>query len=101
MNKDQIRARYVEGLDTLPRHMHGGVSRYIERGIRPGDFLLCMLEGDMAGAQMRADPENRAFEKEWGVFLSDYVPIECHNTPEKVKAWMEHQGLSGLPDTRS
>lgn len=98
MTKDEIRARYVEGLDMLPRHMHGGVSRYIERGIRPGSFLLCMLQGHMEEAKLRADPENRAFEKEWGVFLSDHLPPDCHNTPLKVSAWMEMGGLSGYPE---
>ena len=98
MTKDAIRARYVEGLDLLPRHKHGGVSRYMERGIRPGDFLLCMLQGRTDEAKMRADAENRAFEKEWGTFLSDYLPEDCHGTPLKVEAWMKMGGLGGYPN---
>lgn len=95
----QILQRAREGMDRyLPDHMRAGMHRYLEQGIRPGDFMYLMLCGDLEGAKARADQTNRAHWDEWQIFLFDFLPIDCHNTPEKVAAWIAHRGLLGRPD---
>ena len=98
MIKDEIRTRYVEGLDILPRHMHGGISRYMERGVEPGGFLLKILQGRFSDAFVSADPENMAFEEEWSRFCSEFLPDDCHGSPLRVAAWMKMGGLDGYPN---
>lgn len=94
---EDIRLCYEAGLHLIPKHMHGGVVRYMESGIRPGDFLFLMLRGELDRAKLSADPANLACWREWGTFLSDHLPLTCHNTPLKVDAWMVMKGLSGMP----
>lgn len=99
MTHDAIRQRLQDGLTLhIPKHMHGGITRYVERGVRPGDFLLAFLQGHIEDAYQRADDINRAAWSGWENLGHDYLPIECHNTPAKVIAWMGHEGLAGLTD---
>lgn len=44
-SKAEIRAEYQAGLKTLPRHMHEGVTAYIEHGREMGG-LDGLPEGD-------------------------------------------------------
>lgn len=101
MTHDEIRNRYVYGLDLLPRHMHGCISRYMESGIWPGDFLYSMLTGRTADARTLADEENRAFEKGWAEFIANYLPDVCRGSMLKVAAWVKMGGLEGYPESRA
>jgi hypothetical protein len=82
----------------IPAHMHGGVMRYLERGVRPGDFLFAMLQGRLDDAYARADPTNQQHWTGWETFLSECLPAQCHGSISAVNDWMEHDGLAGLPD---
>lgn len=87
---------YKDGLHLIPQHMmHGAIARYIEHGIRPGHFLTALLSNDFMEAMGRADSENMAAIQGWAQFLYNYVPSNCYRSPEKVKAWMAHNGLAG------
>lgn len=99
MNRAEICQRLQDGLTLhIPNHMHGGLTRYVERGVRPGDFLLAFLQGRLDEAYQRADAMNRASWAGWENLAHDYLPPECHGSVEKVAAWMEHDGLFGLKD---
>ena len=39
--------------------MHGGIIRYYERGIPPGDFLCAVINNDLREACGRADDVNK------------------------------------------
>lgn len=100
MSAEEIRTRYEDGLKLLPPHMHGGIIRYVERGIEPGTFLYSMLRGEIARAKMSADPANLACWSQWQTFLEAHLVPDCHGTPLKVSAWMKMKGLSGFPDAK-
>lgn len=93
---EQMRKRYVEGLEMLPGHMRDGVTRYIEKGSEVGGFLTALLCGQLDFAWRQADQVNTAHRRAWEIFLSDHVPIDAHNTPEKVAEWKAHNGLAGI-----
>ena len=42
----------------LPKHIQGGVKRYIERGVLPGDFLQAVICNDLKESFGRADDIN-------------------------------------------
>ena len=84
---------YRDKLHTLPPHMHGAIVRWIERGIRPGDFLTALLSNDLMEAFGRADDQNTAAMQNWVIYLHNYAPIGCFGSPAKFQAWHEQGGL--------
>jgi len=97
VNKAEIKNLYSHGLNFLPRHMHEGIRFYVDHGRATGGFLTSLLDGDLDGAFMRADPTNLAHRKEWLTFLSEYLPEQCHGSRTKAEAWRKMGGLAGLP----
>ncbi len=45
--------------DRLPQTLRGGVYRYVEYGVLPGDFLTAVISNDLKEACARADDDNR------------------------------------------
>ena len=84
--------------DSLPAHMRGGIQRYIEEGVPPGDFLTAVLSNDLKESFARADDKNIAAMFEWVSFLYNYAPIYCHGSKDKVEKWIESGGLHGLEE---
>ena len=73
----------------LPEHMRGGMKRYLEHGIMPGDFLTAVLRNDLMEAMGRADETNLYALPSYGRFLYYYAPRGSYGSPENVKAWVE------------
>lgn len=82
----------------LPPHMQGGMQRYIENGIGPGDFMFAVLSNDLMGAMGRADDVNLYALPEYGRFLYNDAPANCFGSKEAVIAWIHHGGLKGLEE---
>lgn len=87
---------YLAKLYMVPSHMHGAITLWIEKGVRPGDFLTALLSNDLMGAMGRADEENQLAIHRWCTYLYSYVPNGCYGSPEKVKAWAADGGLNGI-----
>lgn len=83
----------MRAIDHLPEHMRGGVYRYVERGIHPGDFLGAVLENDLRGATMNADATNLRTLDRYGALLH-HLPTAAWGDKDKVNAWCEQGGLS-------
>ena len=43
----------------IPEYMRGGIVRYYENGLPPGDFLSAVIDNDLKEAIGRADGTNR------------------------------------------
>lgn len=83
----------------LPAHCQGGMRRYIEEGIAPGDFMLAVLSNDLVGAASRADNTNINRLKDYALFLYNEVPSTCWGSREKVDAWMQMMRAKKLGET--
>jgi len=75
--------------ERVPEHLRGGLQRYIEQGIKPGDFLTAVLENDLMEAMGRGDLASLA-----GLFglcgwLYNEAPAACHGSEAKVRKWIE------------
>lgn len=83
---------------NLPARMQDGARLYIERGIPGGSFMTALFSNDLLGAFQRADMENTAAMRTWASFLHNEAPCGCYGSPEHVKDWIAHRGLSGIED---
>lgn len=81
---------------NIPSHMHGGVERYIMKGIAPGGFLEAVLENNLFDAVSRADTENVDALKDWVLFIYNCVPSLCWGSRSTVTEWMTRGGWDGI-----
>jgi hypothetical protein len=79
----------------IPEYMIGGLRRYIEDGIQPGDFLRAVFRNDLTGAVERADNINITILPNYVKFLYNYAPHDCWGSAERYEAWLEKGGLNG------
>ena len=73
----------------IPDRMMGGLKRYVEQRVLPGDFLTAVLENDLREAVGRADDENMANLPAYVGYCHNEIPSTCWGSPEKVRAWLE------------
>lgn len=86
---------WKDKLYLIPSHMHDGVTRYIEDGIEPGDFMKSIFANDFVSAWGRADYLNQESFGGWAEFLS-YCPPQCFGNQPKITGWMSAKGLNGI-----
>jgi len=73
----------------IPDRMMGGILRYVEDGIPPGDFLQAIICNDLVEVVHRADEENRRNLPAYVAYFYNEVPLPIWRTKEKMKAWIE------------
>ena len=73
----------------LPRHLQGGVKRYIEQGVPPGDFLTAVITNNLHLAISHADSTSLAALPDIVRFFYNESPGGCWGTHEKMKKWIE------------
>jgi hypothetical protein len=92
----------------LPEHIRGGMRRYIEEGIIPGDFLQAVIKNNLVDSFGKADETNQARMFDIAGFMYNEAPIPCWNSSAKnrhvnpddiLKNWHEKGGLIGIYET--
>ena len=73
----------------IPEHMMGGIERYVNQGIPPGDFLRAVICNDLSGAVGRADDENIRNLPAYVAYFYNEAPGTCWGSIAKMVAWME------------
>lgn len=91
-----VQIGYQYRVHYIPARMMPGIKRYVEQGIRPGDFLCAVFENDFKKALMFADDENYNNIQAYAAYLYNVAPHGCHGSAEKVEAWIKQGGLKGL-----
>ena len=81
---------------VLPEPMRGGMRRYIEDGVIPGDFLCAVLENNLVEAYGRADRDNTAQMKKFADFLYNQAPKTAWGSKDRIRQWSEWGGMKGL-----
>ena len=97
MTEEQIRSISMGG-ERIPEHMIGGVLRYFNDHVEPGDFLCAMLANNFMEACVRADDKNLAALPAWAALLYNEAPTDSYGSPEKVKAWLSNQNPGTASD---
>ncbi len=83
------------GLPGLPLAIQAGIDSYRYKHRPVGGFLTAVLENDLCGSLMRADPDSRAALLEIVQHLHNEMPGDAWGSKEKVKAWLAHGGEDG------
>ena len=73
----------------LPEHIRGGVQRYIEDGIPPGDFLTAVIRNDLRESFARADDINTERMFDIVSFFYNEVPLLCWGSVKRMTDWIE------------
>ena len=72
----------------IPDRMMGGIKRYIESGVKPGDFLTAVICNDLRKACGQADDENLANLPAFVGYFYNEVPSMCWGSPEQMNGWI-------------
>lgn len=64
---------------------------YIETGIRPGDFLSCVIKNDLYRSFAFADEMNLPRLWEIVSWLYEHAPTESWGNHEHFRDWMKHR----------
>lgn len=87
---------YDKSIETLhrkypkvPEHTIGGLKRYVESRIMPGDFLYNVLSNNLSGAIKHADQANERALIDIVKFCYWEIPVVSWGSPEKVEAWLK------------
>jgi hypothetical protein len=78
--------------DVIRPDILDSMDRWGRDGVPTGDFLRAVMQDSLMEAMCRADDDNRA-ALFWIVgYVCNELPLLCHGSPEKVKAWRdEHE----------
>ena len=79
----------------LPEHIRGGAQRYIENGIRPGDFQQAVISNKLKESFFSADEINQERMLDIILFWYNEAPGPCWGSPEKMETWIEAGGWYG------
>jgi len=82
--------------DSLPEHIQGGMERYIEQGIAPGDFLQAVIKNQLVDSFALADETNIRSMFDIASFMYNQAPLACRGSLEAMKAWQTKGGLNGI-----
>ncbi len=87
LSDDSIAAMSLLG---IPDYMHGGLIRFYENGIPPGDFLSAVINNDLKEAFGRADSTNQYYIRSYLKWLYNHAPAGTWGYPDAVKTWCEN-----------
>ena len=74
--------------ELLPEKLRGGTERWIEKGIRPGEFLSSVIEDDLLDALTCADDDmTRANIRAIASWFYWESPPACHGSLERARSW--------------
>ncbi len=68
---------------------------YVEEGRPTNHFLTALLENDLMSCLGRADARNKQALEDYCTWLKSFAPGNCYGSPEAVREWIAHRGLSG------
>lgn len=84
--------------NMLPEHMQDSMRGYVERGERPGTFLLFILAHKIYEAAGHADEINLVNLHTYIKFMYNYLPLMMHgdeHTVEKYLTWKQEEVRNG------
>ena len=87
----------VDPMPGVPEHLRYGLRWYVLHGLKPGGFMLAVLEHELFEAFNRGDKESLAGLEGLVRWIYNKAPGDCHGNRETVTQWMNRGGLVGYP----
>ena len=75
----------------IPERMGGGIRRYVDHGIQPGDFLTAVIQNNLHESVGSADDENRKNLPAYVSYFHQECPRICWGSPDRMSLWMERK----------
>ena len=72
----------------IPDRMMPGITRYIEKGIKPGKFLQAVICNDLHAALSHADDENFTNIPAFVSYFYNKAPSSCWGSKEAMDQWI-------------
>ena len=93
------REELIKGLDRcqIPERMRPGILRWIEEGIKPGEFLSAIITNDLQETFARADDENIFRIHSYIRFFYNHTPSGCWGSIERAKEWASKFTQKDIP----
>ncbi len=73
----------------VPDRMMGGIRRYIEHGIKPGDFLVAVITNNLLDSVTLSDDENLVNLPAFVHYFYNEAPAICWGSKEKMDNWVK------------
>jgi len=91
---------YAEDIDysKLDERLRGGMQRWIERAILPGDYLCACLRNDLRSAFDKVDDSGPEDVKRTIRWLYWNAPYLCWGSPERIAVWEAVGGIKNVAD---
>lgn len=77
--------------ERCPQILRESLYAYVAYGQLTDGFLRAVLENDLKGAAMRADPENARLLADIVGFVNAHVPIQMRGSANKVSAHLARE----------
>ncbi len=71
----------------IPLYMQGGIIRFYEKGLPPGDFLSAVIDNDLKEAIGRADDTNRSLLWNYIRWFYNWAPSGTWGFDGAVNKW--------------
>lgn len=87
--------------------VYESLQAYMQLGLHPGGFAASLLAHRPEEAMQRAHPlikvpsygETTSVAENMWTFVQEYIPFVAQGSDEIVQRWIDHNGLSGAPDS--
>lgn len=73
----------------IPERMMGGMKRYVNDKVKPGNFLTAVIQNDLCGALGQADDENMRNLPAFVGWLYNEAPMACWGSKERMHNWLK------------
>ncbi len=80
----------------IPERMMGGIRRYIDHGIIPGDFLQGVIIDSLKQCVMYADDENQQNLVAYAGYFYNVAPMTCWGSRDVMAEWHAHRGMENI-----
>lgn len=95
---DDWKTAAVWGL--VPDHLRQPLEKFIDEGVRPGEFLEAFLTNDLFGTLANADFASRRRLADIANFIDSFVPGVCYGSKKTFDDWIEIGGMAGFAAAR-
>lgn len=87
----KLDAEQIESMTRygIPEYMQGGIIRYYENRLPPGDFLTAVINNDLKEAVGRADEENRVLLHAYIMWFYNQAPGNSWGRAGAVEKWLQ------------
>lgn len=73
----------------IPDYMGGGIERYIQQGVIPGDFLQAIITNDLKEAVGKADITNIKNLPAYVAYFYNEAPMGCWGSKKQMEDWIK------------